>query len=233
MASDPAPTPVRRAVSPLDHRIEAVTGHDVDTLWAHRDRGVLDAPHARLVDRHRELAQAQTGVTFYRTLLHRLSSGEFDVDSDLFESIDRAVDQLEEAAKVRYVATRRVFAALEPIEATSQRKAPDGPARLSAIDHAALVSVEVGARVQPNLFTDQMYVTTTSGNGLAYADLQRVEAAGLVARDTTQSVEAGQWLTLTDTGRTALAVSRSHRTAAPPVAPRPATSPTAPTRPHR
>lgn len=36
MPSDPAP-PVRRAVSSLDHRIEAVTGHDTDTLWAHRD----------------------------------------------------------------------------------------------------------------------------------------------------------------------------------------------------
>lgn len=74
MPPDPAPAAVRRAVSPLDHRIEAVTGHDVDTLWAYRDRGVLDEPHAHLVDRHRELARAETGVTFYRVLLHRLST---------------------------------------------------------------------------------------------------------------------------------------------------------------
>lgn len=86
------PTPARRAVSPLDHRLEAVTGHDIDTLWAYRDRGVLDEPHAHLVDRHRELAKSQTGVTFYLRLLNRLSSGEFDVDDALFTRIDRTVD---------------------------------------------------------------------------------------------------------------------------------------------
>lgn len=78
MSPSPTPTPVRRAVSPLDHRIEAATGHDIDTLWAYRDRGVLDEPHAHLVDRHRALAKAQTGVVFYLKLLNRLSSGEFE-----------------------------------------------------------------------------------------------------------------------------------------------------------
>ncbi|MFV0131606.1 hypothetical protein ACLGI4_28575 [Streptomyces sp. HMX112] len=38
-------------------------------------RGSLDEAHAELVDRHRELAAAETSVTFYRTLLHRLSAG--------------------------------------------------------------------------------------------------------------------------------------------------------------
>lgn len=112
MLPDPAPAAARRAVSPLDHRVEAVTGHDVDTLWAHRDRGILDESHAHLVDRHRELAQAETGVTFYRTLLHRLSSGEFPVDAALFERIDRTVDQLEKAADARDTAAQRVLAAL-------------------------------------------------------------------------------------------------------------------------
>lgn len=32
MPPEPMPAPVRRAVSPLDHRIEAATGHDIDTL---------------------------------------------------------------------------------------------------------------------------------------------------------------------------------------------------------
>ncbi|WP_323055272.1 MULTISPECIES: hypothetical protein [Streptomyces] len=75
MPPDPTPEAARRAVTQLDHRVEAATGHDVDTLWTHRDRGVLDEPHARLADHHRELATAETGVTFYRTLLHRLSAG--------------------------------------------------------------------------------------------------------------------------------------------------------------
>ncbi|MEU4940788.1 hypothetical protein AB0G33_38770, partial [Streptomyces rimosus] len=114
MRDDPAPAAAQRAVSPLDHRVEAATGHDIDTLWTHRDRSLLDEPHARLVDQHRELAQAETGVTFYRTLLHRLSSGEFPVDGALFERIDRTVDQLEEAADIRDTAARRVLAALEP-----------------------------------------------------------------------------------------------------------------------
>ncbi|GFN02206.1 hypothetical protein Smic_07620 [Streptomyces microflavus] len=81
MPPEPAPTPARRAVSPLDHRVEAATGHDIDTLWSYRDRGVLDESHAHLVDRHRELAKAQSGVVFYLKLLNRLSSGEFEVDA--------------------------------------------------------------------------------------------------------------------------------------------------------
>ena len=84
MPPEPAPTPSRRAVSPLDHRLEAATGHDIDTLWAYRDRGVLDEQHAQLVDRHRKLAKTQTGVIFHLRLLNRLSSGEFDVDGALF-----------------------------------------------------------------------------------------------------------------------------------------------------
>lgn len=67
MPPEPAPT-TRRAVSPLAHRLEAATGHDIDTLWAYRDRGVLDEQHALLVDRHRELAKTQTGVIFYLRL---------------------------------------------------------------------------------------------------------------------------------------------------------------------
>ncbi|MEV5104710.1 hypothetical protein ACFQ7G_03825 [Streptomyces massasporeus] len=65
MPPEPAPTPSRRAVSPLDHRPEAATGHGIDTPWAYRDRGVLDEQHAQLVDRHRKLAKTQTGVIFH------------------------------------------------------------------------------------------------------------------------------------------------------------------------
>ncbi|MFG2564671.1 hypothetical protein ACGFR6_04435 [Streptomyces sp. NPDC048567] len=37
MPPEPAPTPPRRAVSPLDHRLEAATGHDIDSLRAYRE----------------------------------------------------------------------------------------------------------------------------------------------------------------------------------------------------
>ncbi|WP_368406428.1 hypothetical protein [Streptomyces sp. CC77] len=116
MPPEPPPPADRRAVSPLDHRIEAVTGHDVDTLWAFRDRGVLDEPHAHLVDQHCELARTQISVTFYLTLLNRLTSGEFPVDTAWFERVDRTVDQMEEAADARDAAARRVLAVLEPVE---------------------------------------------------------------------------------------------------------------------
>ncbi|MER7315989.1 hypothetical protein ABT401_30765 [Streptomyces halstedii] len=122
MPPHPAPTPVRRAVTQLDHRIEAVTGHDIDTLWAYRERGVLDEPHAQLVDRHRTLAGAQIGVTFYLKLLNRLTSGEFPVDGALFVRINRTVDQLEETADARDAAAEKVFAALEPLRPPHHRR---------------------------------------------------------------------------------------------------------------
>ncbi|MCZ4102914.1 hypothetical protein [Streptomyces sp. H39-C1] len=233
MPPDPALATARRAVSSLDHRIEAVTGHDVDTLWAYRDRGVLDEPHVRLVDRHRELARAETGVTFYRTLLHRLTSGEFPVDGPLFERIDRTVDQLEEAADTRDTAAQRVIAALEPLEAAGPTAPAAGGEPISAADQAALLSIAGGAKVHAHLLTGRMSVPTASGSRIPYAHLQQLEAAALVSRDTSHTVEAGQPVTLTDTGRAALARSRGHRPAAVPPAPRPGTWPAAPTRPHR
>ncbi|MCZ4102371.1 hypothetical protein [Streptomyces sp. H39-C1] len=233
MPPDPAPAAARRSVTPLDHRIEIVTGQDVDTLWTYRDRGVLDAPHAHLVDRHRELASAETGVTFYRTLLHRLASGEFPVDGALLERIDRTVDQLEEAATERDLAAHLVLAALEPIEATALQDPPEAHEQLSTADQAALLCLAGGAKVHAHLLTGRLSVPTGSGTRIPYAQLQRLEAARLVTRDTTHSVDVGQPVTLTDAGRTALAGSRSHRPAAAPAPPRPGTWPTAPTRPRR
>ncbi|MBT2509236.1 hypothetical protein J7I98_25810 [Streptomyces sp. ISL-98] len=210
MPPDPAPAAVRRAVSPLDHRIEAVTGHDVDTLWAYRDRGVLDEPHVHLVDQHRELAQAEIGVIFYLKLLNRLSSGEFPVDGALFERIDRTVDQLEEAADVRDAAARRVITALEPIEAAAATATASAPGRrpLSTADQAALLAIAGGAKLYEHLLTGRMSVTAASGTRIPYAELQQLEGAGLVSRDTGHPVHAGQPVALTDAGRAALFAAR-------------------------
>ncbi|MFE0187988.1 hypothetical protein [Streptomyces sp. NPDC058989] len=212
MPPDPTSAATRRAVSPLDHRIEAVTGHDVDTLWAHRDRGVLDEPHTRLVDLQRELAQAEIGVTFYRTLLHRLSSGEFLVDGALFERIDRTVDQLEEAAGVRDAAARRVIAVLEPIESAARTAPVAGREPISAADQAALLAIAGGAKLHQHLLTGQMSVATASGIRVPYADLQRLESAGLISRDTGRPVHAGQPVALTEAGRAALVATRRPKT---------------------
>ncbi|MGW1605299.1 hypothetical protein [Streptomyces eurythermus] len=226
----PEPAPItRRAVSQLDPRIEAATGHDVDTLWAHRDRGLLDEAHTELVDRHRELAAAETSVTFYRTLLHRLSSGEYPVDTALFERIDRTVDQLEEAADTRDDAAQRVLAALEPIEAAARSAPQSGEQQITTADQAALLAIAGGAKLYEHLLTSRLSVTTASGTRIPYAHLQRLHSAGLVDIDTSHPVHAGQPVSLTDTGRAALAASRRPQTAqASPPASRPGAWPSTP-----
>ncbi|MEV6007331.1 hypothetical protein AB0M29_11035 [Streptomyces sp. NPDC051976] len=230
MPPDPAPTPARRAVSPLDHRLEAATGHDIDTLWAYRDRGVLDEQHALLVDRHRELAKTQTGVVFYLRLLNRLSSGEFDVDGALFTRIDRTVDQLEAAADTRDAAAREVLAALEPIEAAAASPAPDAY-QLSTDDQAALLAIAGGAKLYEYLLTGRMAVTAACGTHVPHAKLRRLEEAGLVARDTAHPIHAGQPVALTDAGRAALfAACRTPTTLTPSVPAQPRPSPSTPAR---
>lgn len=228
MPPEPTPTSARRTVSPLDHRLEAVTGHDIDTLWAYRDRDVLDEPHAHLVDLHRELAKAQTGITFYLRLLNRLSSGEFDVDDALFTRIDRTVDQLEEATDARDAAARKVRAALEPIEAAAAASAPDAK-QLSTDDQAALLAIAGGAKLYEHLLTGRMSVTAATGTRIPHAKLQRLEDADLVVRDTDHPVHAGQPVAVTDAGRAALfAARRTPTTQAPKVPARPGASPSTP-----
>ncbi|WP_346268729.1 hypothetical protein [Streptomyces sp. So13.3] len=143
------------------------------------------------------------------------------------------MDQLEEAATERDVAARLVLAALEPIEATALQDPSDKHGQLSAADQAALLSIAGGAKVHAHLLTGRMSVPTASGTRVAYAHLQRLEAVGLVCRDTDHSVQVGQPVTLTDAGRTALAGSRSHRPASALAPPRSGTWPAAPTRSRR
>src|SRR5690606_6911325 len=207
MPPQPAPTPTRRAVTQLDHRIEAVTGHDIDTLWAYRDRGVLDEPHIQLVDRHRALASAQIGVTFYLKLLNRLTSGEFPVDGALFVRIDRTVDQLEEATDARDAAAQKVAAALEPIEVVAAASTPDGPP-LSINDRTALLAIAGGAKLHEHLLTGWASVTASSGTRISYSQMQKLERAGFIVRDTSHPVHAGQPVSLADAGRAALLDAR-------------------------
>ncbi|MFE5077676.1 hypothetical protein [Streptomyces halstedii] len=227
MPPHPAPTPVRRAVTQLDHRIEAVTGHDIDTLWAYRERGVLDEPHAQLVDRHRTLASAQIGVTFYLKLLNRLTSGEFPVDGALFVRIDRTVDQLEETADARDAAAEKVLAALEPIEAAAPSTPDKGP--LSTDDQTALLAIAGGAKLHEHLLTGRASVAASSSTRIPYPQMQQLERAGLVVWDTNHPVHAGQPVSLTDTGRAALLDARLTPTTHAPKSPaRPGAFPSTP-----
>ncbi|MFG2703180.1 hypothetical protein [Streptomyces sp. NPDC048386] len=221
MPPDIAPGTARRAISSLDHRVEAATGHDVDTLWAYRDRGILDEPHARLVDLHRALAQAETSVIFHRNLLNRLTSGEFPVDSALLARIGRTTCQLEEAVGERDAAAARLIAAVEPIETAARSTQRETREPLPAADQAALLAIAGGAKLHEHLVTGRMSVATASGTRVPYAHLQRLESARLVSRDTSHPVHAGQPLALTDAGRAALAGRRRASTTAAPATARP------------
>ncbi|MEU6814049.1 hypothetical protein [Streptomyces sp. NPDC046860] len=226
MAPERATSAARRAVSSLDGRIEASTGRGLDVLWEYRDRGVLDERHAHLVDEHRELVKAETGVAFYLKLIHRLSGGEFTIDSALFERIGRAVEQLAQTTKTRDAAIERVIAALAPVESTAATALPPGGGPVPERDQALLLSLASGAKLYEHLLTGRKSVTTASGTRIPYAELQRLEDSGLVSRDTGRPVHAGQPVTLTATGRAALLAAPRRPAPAGTPAPRPGAWPT-------
>ncbi|MFD4829188.1 hypothetical protein ACFWPV_04925 [Streptomyces uncialis] len=223
----PVPQPAPKALTGLDHRVEAAVGHSIDTLWDQRDGGLLDEPRARLVDAHRALVSAETSVTFYRVLLHRLASGEFPVDEALVHRIGRTVAQLQEAATARDEQHRSVLAVLEPVEETARAQAPAGAVDLPARDIAALLAISQGAKLHEHLLTQRLSVVTASGTRVGYEQLQQLERTGLVVRDTGHPVHAGQPVTLTDAGRSALAGTRRPPAAVTGAVPRTGTWPSA------
>ncbi|MDO0936459.1 hypothetical protein QQY66_33930 [Streptomyces sp. DG2A-72] len=202
------PPPAKKALTALDHRIEAAVGHSIDQLWQHRDRDLLDEPHARLADAHRALVQAEHTVTFYRVQLQRLASGEFAVDHALFTRINRTVATLEEAAATRDDREQQVKAALEPVEAATRSRRTGPSAELPPPDHAALLAIAQGATLREHLLTQRLSVVTASGTRVTYSQFRRLEQAGLVARDDSHPLHAGQPVTLTDAGRSLLVAPR-------------------------
>ncbi|MBC9719232.1 hypothetical protein H9Y04_42645 [Streptomyces sp. TRM66268-LWL] len=189
----------------LDQRIEAAVGYDVEELRRHRDGGLLDAPHAALADAHRELARAERDVTFYRARLARLASSELPADQALFASIQRTLDHLARAADARDAKQAAAAAALESIESAAPRQAPP---QLATTDVAALLAIAQGAKLHEHLVTHRLAVATPTRTRISYAQLQRLEAMGLVERDRAHPVQAGQPVALTDIGRAALTEPR-------------------------
>lgn len=183
-------------------------------------RGLAD-----VVVAHRALADAERGVTFYRTLLHRLSSGEFEVEDALFQRIGRTVGQLQDAAVQRDERATELLRTLKPFEERNRpRSAPAGVGLLQA-DYAALVAIAPGGAVlREHLLTHRMSVTTPSGNRVTWPAFQRLEAQGLVNRDITRPLHTGQPIALTDAGRACLTRTRQ---SAPAVQTVPAPAPVA------
>ncbi|MFF6975238.1 MULTISPECIES: hypothetical protein [Streptomyces] len=82
-----------------------------------------------------------------------------------------------------------------------------------------LLAIAQGARLRELLLTQRVSVVTASGTRIGAEILRRLEADGLVERDTTHPLHAGQPVALTDAGRTALSAPRPP--APPPAAPSP------------
>ncbi|WP_323055271.1 MULTISPECIES: hypothetical protein [Streptomyces] len=114
---------------------------------------------------------------------------------------------------MRDSAAARVIAALEPIEAAARTSPVAKKEPISAADQALLLAIARGAKLYEHLLTGRMSVVTASGTRIPYAELQPLEDAGLVSRDTSHLVHAGQPVTLTDAGRASLFAARRAPTA--------------------
>ncbi|MCX5417714.1 hypothetical protein [Streptomyces sp. NBC_00059] len=225
MTSSPSDRLTRTA---LDLRIETAVGRSVEELRQHRDDGLLDAPHAALADAHRDLVAAERDVGFYRVRLARLASSDLPVDQALFARIERTLGQLAQAARLREVKQITAVAALEPIEAGALRQVPR---QIPTKDVAALLAIPQGAKLHEHLVTHRLAVATPTRTRISYAQLQRLEANGLVERDSSHPMQAGQPVTLTDAGRAALTAPR--RAGPPSAAPSPPPALPAVSRPRR
>ncbi|MFF4215297.1 hypothetical protein [Streptomyces nondiastaticus] len=196
-----------KALTSLDARVESATGWSIDALWetgVHAEEGLAD-----VVAAHRVLADAERGVTFYRTLLHRLSNGEFEVENALFQRIDRTVAQLQDAAAQRDERAAELLRTLKPFEERNRPRLTPTGADLLQADYAALVAIAPGGAVlREHLLTHRMSVTTPSGNRITWSAFQRLETQGLVNRDITRPLHTGQPITLTDAGRACLTRTR-------------------------
>lgn len=208
MTSAPPSASTTPLVTALDHRIEAAVGRSIDQLWQHRERDLLDEAQTQLADAHRDLVTAERAVAFHRLLLARLASGEFPVDQLLCARIDRTVGQLSQAVGERDAHQAKAQAALESVEAAARTQRPRPVEELSVQDHAALLAIAQGAKLREHLLTQRLSVVTASGTRVAYHQFQRFETAGLVVRDDSHPLHAGQPVTLTEVGRSLLAAPR-------------------------
>ncbi len=144
-------------------------------------------------------------MDYHREHLRRLLFDEPVVDTTVADRIDRSIGHLRQAAATRDTHRDAVLAALAELQSASPARSDTSAAPdLPAPDTAALLAIARGAKLYENLLTQRLSVITASGTRIAYSALQRLEAAGLVARDASRPVHAGVPLTLTEAGRATL-----------------------------
>lgn len=214
----------------LDAAIEKVVG---DLAVLHHDHlsGLLPPERAALAAVYRELATAEDAVTYHRNALKRLASGSYPVDTPLLDRLRRTLHELAQVTAARDRLQEGVAAALEAVKAAAPAPAP-ADEELTPRDFAALLSLAGGGTMRENLHTHRISVRTVQGRLIELPAFQRLEAHGLVTRDTSRALTVGQPVTLTDTGRTALLGTRRSPTTATPVPARPAGAWPAPARHH-
>lgn len=203
------------APTALDGQIEQTVG---DLAAFHHDHkaGLLTPERAALAAAHRDLGLAETAVAYHLNVLMKLSSGTHpSVDAALLDRMRRALTNLAHAAAERDESQHRAAGALDMVRAASPVAVP-AHTELTPHDLAALLSLASGGTVREHLHTHRLSVRTTHGRLVDFAAFQRLENHGLVVRDTSRSLIAGQPVTLTDAGRSALLGSRRPAASQPP-----------------
>lgn len=227
MPPQPAPTPVRRAVTQLDHRIEAVTGHDIDTL----------CPTASAASSMNRTPNWLTGTARWPALRSASpSTSSCSTGSRAVSSLSTVLSSY--ASIAPWTSWRK-----PPTRATPQPKrcsqpwSPSRPPhhrpptkdRSRPDDQTALLAIASGAKLHEHLLTGRASVAASSGTRIPYPQMQKLERAGLVVRDTNHPVHAGQPVSLTDSGRAALLDARRTPTTHEPKSPaRPGAFPSTP-----
>jgi hypothetical protein len=90
---------------------------------------------------------------------------------------------------------------------------------LAPSEFAALMAIAQGAKLHEHLLTQRLSVVTASGTRVPYSAFQRLEKAGLLQRDESHPLHAGQPVIVTVAGRRTLTESRRTIQAASPRAP--------------
>ncbi|MEU6312291.1 hypothetical protein [Streptomyces sp. NPDC047014] len=214
----------------IDAAIEKVVG-DLTVLHHDHRSGLLPPERAALAAVHRELAIAEAAVTYHRNVLKRLCSGGYPVDTPLLDRMRRTLHELAQATAFRDRLHEGAAAALEAVKAAVSAPAP-ADQDLTPRDFAALLSLAGGGTMRENLHTHRISVRTVQGRLIELPAFQRLEAHGLLIRDTSRSLTLGQPVTLTDIGRTALLGTRRTPAAISPVPSRPPGAWPAPARQH-
>ncbi|MFG2294670.1 hypothetical protein [Streptomyces sp. NPDC048603] len=214
----------------LDAAIEHVVG-DLSVLHHDHLRGLLLPERAALAAAHRELVTAEDAVTYHRNALKRLSSGSYPVDTPLLDRLRRTLHDLAQATATRDRLQEGVGAALEAVKAAIPAAAPADD-ELTPRDFAALLSLAGGGTMREHLLTHRVSVRTVQSRLIELPVFQRLEAHGLVTRDTSRALTVGQPVTLTETGRTALLGTRRPPAMATSVPARPAGAWPSPARQH-